>query len=297
MGIVLPGDTFKIAGTAELREKLTDVCGVIAIQMLTNKGEWVFDDVDGRKLIAFVVAKVRSETEICHAEIPPEFHSKQAWDLRNPRDHVTWPLHEWSAYSPTLVIPLLPATASVETIKEFMRSPRLANHPTLQVRRVYADFETSKKDKQYWHSEQAIGDWQVYKGESFDIWQPDTGRYYAYTDGTVIRDAAYAKWLRSALWHPVRRIAKSVAEGSRKPPDPLSAYCLPRCLQSDKYENLSGCTHPAECCHSSDGTVGSLVGPRSHKGPRSFLIGSNVEFADGLVVSPICGNARGPRGI
>ena len=31
------------------------------------------------------------------------------------------------------------------------------------------------------------GFWPVYKGESFDIWQPDTGRYYAWADpGTVL---------------------------------------------------------------------------------------------------------------
>ena len=77
LGIVLPGDTFKIAGAAELREKLADVCGSIAVQMLTNKGEWVFEDVDGRKLIAFVGAKAKAK-ERTVVSIPPEWHSKAA---------------------------------------------------------------------------------------------------------------------------------------------------------------------------------------------------------------------------
>ncbi len=202
LGIVLPGDAFKIAGAAELRQRLAEVCDKITVQMLTNKAGWVFDNVDGRKLIAFLGAKAKELGGETTLEIPPEFHSKRSWDGRNPEERVEWSLKLWRIYSPTLVVPLLPAATSEEIIREFMRSPRLAEHPSLEVRRVYADFETSKKDKAYWHSDRLKRDWPVFKGESFDIWQPDTGSYYAYTDAKTISHAAREKWLRAPHGSP-----------------------------------------------------------------------------------------------
>jgi hypothetical protein len=117
LGIVLPGDTFKIAGAAELRERTAKVCGRIAIQMLTNRGEWVFDDVDGRKLIALVTARTKKNEEGTVVELPPEFHNRVTWDRRDPSDFVTFPQSVWREYSPTHVVPLLPSTSSFEVIK------------------------------------------------------------------------------------------------------------------------------------------------------------------------------------
>jgi hypothetical protein len=41
------------------------------------------------------------------------------------------------------------------------------------------------------------GFWPVYKGESFDIWTPDTGEYYAFADPDEVIPWLYAKRLRS----------------------------------------------------------------------------------------------------
>jgi hypothetical protein len=220
LGVVLPGDTFRIAGAAELREQLAVVSGTVEIQMLTNKGEWVFDDVDPRKLIALVSASARGHAADVTYRVPPEFHNRKAWDARNPDDRATFSLAFLREYSPSLVTPLLPVSHSFHVLRELMHHPRLLGHPTLRVRRVYADFETSKRDKAYWHVERANSDWPVYKGESFDIWMPDTGSYYAYTNGSAIMDAAPAKrqraprgtpyaetpesWRQRAITHPIR---------------------------------------------------------------------------------------------
>ena len=89
-----------------------------------------------------------------------------------------------------------------------MKSPALARHPVLRVRRVYADFETSKHDKQYWHAKKTKGDLTVYAGESFDIWQPDTGAYYAFTDARTIQEAAHLKWNRATSGSPYSGLPK-----------------------------------------------------------------------------------------
>jgi hypothetical protein len=74
-------------------------------------------------------------------------------------------------------------------------------HPTLRVRRVYADFETAR-DRDRYHEEKQARDWPVYKGESFDVWEPDTGRYYGYTNGKEALKAAQEKLQRSPRGTP-----------------------------------------------------------------------------------------------
>jgi hypothetical protein len=50
------------------------------------------------------------------------------------------------------------------------------------------------------------GFWPVYKGESFDIWEPDSGTYYAWANPRIVREALQqtrirsAKNKRSAFW-------------------------------------------------------------------------------------------------
>jgi len=209
VGFVLPGDAFKIAGASELRELLATTCSSVRVQMLTNKGGWVFDDVHQQKLIAFVMASARGADGATTYVVPPEVHDRIVWDHRDHSDAVSIPLDTLREYSPTLVMPLLPATRSFELLTQFMRSPRMLGHPVLQVRRVYADFETSKHDRQYWHTERGRGDWPVYAGESFDLWTPDSGAYYAYTVAKTILNAAHLKRQRAPRGSPYAETPKA----------------------------------------------------------------------------------------
>ncbi|MGA2073979.1 MAG: hypothetical protein ABSH52_10795 [Terriglobia bacterium] len=157
---------------------------------------------DPRKLIALTTAAVAQGKSEAFFRIPPEFHDRAAWDSRDPNEAVEIAVSTLRAYSPTLVVPLLPRAISYETLRSFMNSPAIAGHPCLRTRRVYADFETSKHDKRYWHDERAKAVWPVYAGESFDIWRPDTGAYYAFTQGTQIAEAAHIKWNRAPSGSP-----------------------------------------------------------------------------------------------
>jgi hypothetical protein len=208
IGVVLPGDAFKIAGGSDVRQQLAEACSNLSPQMLTNKAGWLFDDVDFRKMIAFLSATVRPNGEtIFH--LTPEFHDRATWDQRDPNESRKVSIESLRRYSPSLVVPLLPRTSSFGILEQFMQSPTVINHPTIRVRRVYADFETSKHDKQYWHDDKAAGDWPVYAGESFEIWAPDTGSYYAFTDGKAIQEAAHNKWLRAPRGSPYAELPMS----------------------------------------------------------------------------------------
>jgi hypothetical protein len=205
IGVVLPGDAFKIKGGKPVRELIQASCDAVTIQLLTNKGEWVFEAVDERKLIALVSAQHRAKSSppgVAYS-IPPECHALTGWSARDQSTNQGFEVREtWlSEYSPGLVVPTLPAASSGEVLDVFMQAPALRSQKAFKVRRVYADFETTR-DKKRWHTVSEEGDWPVYSGESFDIWSPDTGQYYAWTNGGDIRQAAHERRLRSQRGSP-----------------------------------------------------------------------------------------------
>jgi len=203
--VVLPGDTFKIAGAEELRLALAKRAALARIQLLTNKSYWIFDDVDARKLIAFVMSR-SSQRGAVEFQIPKEFHDMKTWEQADHSQAAKMSIETAKSYSTSLVAPTLPKVESWALVTTMMRMPRLEKHPFFRVRRVYADFETSKHDRAYWHDERKPGDWPVYGGEAFEHWIPDSGNYYAFTDAKVIIDAAHNKWRRAPKGSPLSEI-------------------------------------------------------------------------------------------
>lgn len=208
IGVVLPGDAFKVKGAAPIRDLFARQFRRLDLQMITNKGWWLFDDVHPQKLVALVVGQRSQTPGQTEYFIRPEVHSRLGWRMRGPADirGVTEP---WlRSYSASLVIPIIPAKASVDLVTKLMRSPRISEHPDFPVARVYADFETTK-DRDHWSPERRYGHWPVYKGESFDLWTPDTGDYFAYAPGKAIARAVHEKRGRVGKNSPYYKTAES----------------------------------------------------------------------------------------
>lgn len=195
MGVVLPGDTYKIKGAGVLRSAIADHLQLLDLQMLTNKRGWVFDDVHQQKLIALCCARTKARGSVCEYVLRPEIHSVESWSNRAPDARVVVDRQWLVNYSPSLVVPIIPSCPSKEILDTFMFHGALRSHASLKVKRVYADFETYR-DRDKWHSDLKDGDWPVYKGESFDLWEPDSGTYYAWTNGEAIAEAAHQRRLR-----------------------------------------------------------------------------------------------------
>jgi hypothetical protein len=183
-GLVLPGEVFKSKGTFALRKMFSDAYATVDVQFATNRGGWLFDEVHAQKLIAFVAAKRGTNAEFV---IWPEVHNSSGWVSRG---QATQPVgSDWiGRWSGTLVVPTITHSYSTTLLDHLVALPRLGRNPDLPLVRVYADFETSR-DRERWHKEREYGDWPVYKGESFDLWVPDTGRYFGFTKATAIKRA------------------------------------------------------------------------------------------------------------
>lgn len=97
--------------------------------------------------------------------------------------------------------PLLSNEDSLAVFSQLRKSPRLdLNDPRSWRARPYTELHATN-DKKWMDlkpEDQPRGSWPVYKGESFDIWEPDTGRYYAWADPKELVPVLAKKRLRSA---------------------------------------------------------------------------------------------------
>ena len=184
-GVVLPGEAFKVKGTGIVREQLDAVARQVDVQMLTNRREWIFRGIHAQKTVALTSVEIGARDNCgCQYHFRPEVHRLDYFLNRNC-DNVAQRDAAWlRRYSPELVLPTLPsgsATLSMAVLECMMHAPRIAVHPTLTAKRVYADVETTRDKATYDVAESASDIWPVYGGDSFDLWTPDTGTYYALT--------------------------------------------------------------------------------------------------------------------
>ena len=89
------------------------------------------------------------------------------------------------AWNDSVSLPLLPNEESVGVFAQLRKAPRLDLNEAKEWRaRPDRELDASlQKHLMDLESEECPdGFWPVYKGESFDLWTPDTGTYYAWAD-------------------------------------------------------------------------------------------------------------------
>ena len=106
---------------------------------------------------------------------------------------------EVRGWTDTASLPLLPTEQSLEVFVQLRKAPRLDLVDTNSWRaRPHTELHaTNDKGLMDLKSEsRPRGFWPVFAGESFDIWVPDTGRYYAWANLHEVVEHLQAKRLR-----------------------------------------------------------------------------------------------------
>ena len=200
IGVVLPRSALAAKGSTDFRLTVFGESEHIEVTMLLNRAGWVFDEAEHRYTIGLVcIAHGAPQEESIYLRGP--YATRSSFDAGVVREPAAFYSAEVRNWNDTASLPLLPNERSVGVFAQLREAPRLDLNVARQwrARPVQGDVNaTLQKDLMDLRSEECPdGFWPVYKGESFDLWTPDTGIYYAWADPGPALDWLQAKRLRA----------------------------------------------------------------------------------------------------
>ena len=200
IGVVLPRSALAAKGSTAFRKELLASAEVLDVTMLVNNREWVFPNVHPQYTIgltAITRGRGISESEL---RLNGPYANLKRFRAGVRRPPVTFRAREVEAWNDTASIPLLPSDESVEVFAQLRRSPRLDLNDGVGWRaRPHRELDATN-DKHVMDldsNECPEGFWPVYKGASFDLWNPDTGTYYAWADPARVLGHLQSKRMRA----------------------------------------------------------------------------------------------------
>ena len=151
---------------------------------LTNSAEWIFAGVDGRYSVTLISA-AKSEMPSGDVLLCGPFYDLPTFVAGRMTSGAikTDLLRSASAGA---AFPQLPDAKSAEVFAQLRLSPRLdaASHG-FEFRPV-AEFHATNDRSIFDAGEEAPGRWPVVGGSGFNLWEPETGEYYAWADPKVV---------------------------------------------------------------------------------------------------------------
>lgn len=193
LGLVMPRGALSGSGTEKWRRAILADGEFSHIVVTVNTGHWVFENIDGRYTTAFIAIRRTKGAAVVRFAGP--FHSHD--EFVRGRDDVT-AVHasEFDSWTATAAFPLIPSREAGEVFRQMRSHPPLTGGRAFDFRRVR---EIESTDKKLFSTDLAnpLGEIPVLTGASFNLWDPDFGKPYAYgTD--EIRRHVLAKVLKSA---------------------------------------------------------------------------------------------------
>jgi hypothetical protein len=184
VGVVLPRTALSGAGTKLWREAILSQGAFNDVTMLLNTGGWAFDDVHGQYVVCLVSAR-KGEDHVGTLRLQGPFSSLVAFENGQHEKPTEFAATDFQSWSEASSFPVLPLAESADLFVKLRRYPNLGSRSdSWRARPLQGDFNATT-DKQLFilevdHRTDAV--WPVYKGGSFNLWEPDTGIYYAWAD-------------------------------------------------------------------------------------------------------------------
>lgn len=184
IGVVLPRSAFAAKGSEDFRRKIFEHDRVHDLTMLLNRGGWVFDDAEHRYTIGLLALERNVAPKERELALRGPYRSRERFEYGAEQPPVTFVAEAVEDWNDTAALPLLPAEGSAEVFAQLRKAPRLDLDDGEAWRARPLQELNATNDKHLFHLEDDPPDhfWPVYKGESFDLWTPDTGTYYGWAD-------------------------------------------------------------------------------------------------------------------
>jgi hypothetical protein len=181
-GVVLPRSAMAAKGSKEFRERAFTEGQIHDLTWLLNNNGWVFEDVHPQYTIVLAAFAKRLPAADQTLPFRGPFRSLARFNAGATKPPLRFQVPEVGTWTDTFALPLLPSEDAGEVFLQLRRSPRLDVKISGSWRaRPAAELHATKHKSLMKLSDTPVeGCWPVFKGESFDIWEPDTGSYYAW---------------------------------------------------------------------------------------------------------------------
>ena len=186
IGVVMPRTALSALGSQEFRKELFARANSIDVVTLQNTAKWVFD-MEPRYTIGLLsISKSLSEKQGITLKGP--FTNLADFIKDKGTETHRFSAKEVSDWNESASLPLLPNPASAEVFAQLRKSPWLSlDNPKSWRARPDGELHAKAQRHLMDFSEQCPdGFWKVYKGASFDIWNPDTGKYNSWADPQTV---------------------------------------------------------------------------------------------------------------
>jgi hypothetical protein len=273
IAVVLPRSALVARGSGAFRKEIFARARRVEITLLVNAGGWVFDDAEHRYTIGLVTIERGVSRQGSSVRVRGPFSSFLRFQQGQLKTPTSFQPSEVEAWTDAASLPMLPNEDSLDVFAQLRQAPRL-DCDDLQTWRVrpYAELHaTSDKPLMDLTLGPPDGYWPVYKGESFDLWQPDTGTYYGWADPDIVIPVLQGK-------RQSRSSKSAFAEFSRDVrSDPKTLACLrPRIAFRDatKWDNqrtlIAALIPPHVFCANQ---APFLLWPRGGTAEEAYLLG------------------------
>lgn len=182
VGVVLPRKALEASGMKDWRLTLLAEGTFSDAMVLTNTGGWVFEGVHGQYSIAVVsITADRTNSTSKSLVVRGPFTSQAEFIQGISNEPAPIQVSELLQWSRNGAFPLLPNPSSLDVFLTIRAHPRLDMDTTDFSVRGLREWNATD-DKHRFVFAEAPGLIPVYKGDSFDLWNPSTGSVYAYAD-------------------------------------------------------------------------------------------------------------------
>lgn len=205
IGVVLPRSALNAKGSTPFRLSVLNEGEFRDITFLQNNREWVFENVHPQYTIGLTtINRAQLPTPILSMRGP--FASRERFIHGTAKPPLEFPVENVLEWNETASLPLLPTEKSGEVFAQLRKQISLGkNIPDSWRFRPYRELDaTNDKNLRdgtplmHFIQRQPRGSLPIYKGESFDIWEPDRGpqNYYAWAFPEVMDERLQRKRLR-----------------------------------------------------------------------------------------------------
>lgn len=188
---VLPRGALSGASLSHWRHEILSEGAFADVCFLLNNQHWVFPNVHPQYTVGLTVVQRGGEhvVRFCGPFASESEFQGGSGDLAEVA------ADEFASWSANAAFPLIPDPASAQVFAQMKRSPRLdATRPSWGFRPIQGDFNaTGDKDKFEFDVDERKGRTAVLAGASFNLWNPEFGKPFAYAQPERIRTVLTTK--------------------------------------------------------------------------------------------------------